>query len=85
MSVLQFEKQQIDGQIQKYANKLKPAEIESLRQRGAQYEQQANAIRDQLQKGGATTYKCKLVTYRRVELRYINVSELQTEGRGYDL
>lgn len=53
ISVLRFEKQQLDQQIAKYQTKLKPAELDSLRQKGIQLEKQAEELSERLKKGGS--------------------------------
>jgi len=53
ISVLRFEKQQLDQQIAKYQTKLKPAELDSLRQKGQQLEKQAEELSERLKKGGS--------------------------------
>lgn len=54
ISVLRYEKQQLDQQIAKYQTKLKPAELDSLRQKGHQLEKQAEELSDRLKKGGSS-------------------------------
>jgi len=57
LSVLRYERQLLDQQIEKYKSKLKPDELKSLQAKGQNIDKQVADLGEQLKKGGAVAHR----------------------------